>query len=80
MVPSELAYGSRGSPPKIGPFQNLMFDIHLIAVEPDTSILARLGAPPVLRAFPMVTYLVAAYILYLLARYLTLLNPVLQVL
>jgi FKBP-type peptidyl-prolyl cis-trans isomerase FkpA/FKBP-type peptidyl-prolyl cis-trans isomerase FklB len=32
-VPSELAYGSRGAPPKIGPGATLVFEVELLAIE-----------------------------------------------
>jgi FKBP-type peptidyl-prolyl cis-trans isomerase FklB len=31
-VPSELAYGDRGAPPKIGPHQPLVFEVELVSV------------------------------------------------
>lgn len=34
VVPSKLAYGQRGSPPKIGPNETLIFDIELIKINP----------------------------------------------
>ncbi|HYV90441.1 MAG TPA: FKBP-type peptidyl-prolyl cis-trans isomerase [Chitinophagales bacterium] len=33
LIPSELAYGDRGSPPKIGPNQPLVFDIELLSIK-----------------------------------------------
>jgi FKBP-type peptidyl-prolyl cis-trans isomerase len=33
-IPADLAYGERGSPPKIGPDSALVFDIELVSVKP----------------------------------------------
>lgn len=33
-IPPDQAYGIRGSPPRIGPNEALVFDIHLLAVKP----------------------------------------------
>ncbi|HEX7349035.1 MAG TPA: FKBP-type peptidyl-prolyl cis-trans isomerase, partial [Rhodanobacteraceae bacterium] len=33
-VPPDLAYGIRGDPPRIGPNEALVFDIHLLGVKP----------------------------------------------
>jgi len=32
-IPSDLAYGQRGSPPRIGPNQVLVFEVELLAIE-----------------------------------------------
>ena len=34
VIPSELAYGKRGSPPAIGPDSVLVFNIELLGIEP----------------------------------------------
>jgi FKBP-type peptidyl-prolyl cis-trans isomerase FklB len=33
-IPPDQAYGIRGSPPRIGPNEALVFDIHLLGVKP----------------------------------------------
>jgi FKBP-type peptidyl-prolyl cis-trans isomerase len=45
-IPSDLAYGQRGSPPKIGPNSVLVFDMELVSIAPPSQAPAAHGAPP----------------------------------
>jgi FKBP-type peptidyl-prolyl cis-trans isomerase FkpA len=37
VCPSDLAYGSRGSPPDIKPGSTLVFEVELLGIEPPAS-------------------------------------------
>ena len=45
-IPAKLAYGEDGFPPKIGPNQDLVFDMHLLQVAPQDQAPPPGGAPP----------------------------------
>jgi len=47
VIPPALAYGERGSPPKIGPNSVLVFEIELLSIEPPATQPAMMPAPAV---------------------------------